>query len=77
MTLAKALRLKPGDMITFGDHKFTARCTQYWQGKVIHVTPNGGIKVKVIDARTWDGPKDYAAEHGDEVRWVPYMHVVC
>jgi hypothetical protein len=33
MTKEKALRLKPGARITFGNHKFTARCTQWWQGQ--------------------------------------------
>jgi hypothetical protein len=76
MTLAKALRLKPGKQITFGDHKRTALCSQWWHGTVIHVTPNGGIKVKVTDAKPWYGPKEYAELYGNEIRWVPYTHVM-
>lgn len=76
MTKAKALRLKPGQQITFGDHKYTAHCSTFWQGEVLHVTPAGGIKVKVTDAKPWDGPQEYARRYGNPIRWVPYTHVV-
>jgi hypothetical protein len=51
MKKAEALCLKPGQVITFGDHAYTARCTRVWQGEVLHVTPRGGIKVKVTDEK--------------------------
>jgi hypothetical protein len=76
MTRADALRLTPGQVICFGDHQYTAQCTQFWQGEVIHVTANGGIKVKVTDAKPWYGPETYARLYGNAVRWVPYHHVV-
>jgi hypothetical protein len=76
MKKANALRLKPGQVITFGDHTYTARCTRVWQGEVLHVTPRGGIKVKVTDEKPWYGPTEYARRHGgNEVRWVLYCHV--
>jgi hypothetical protein len=68
MTRAKALRLKPGAVITFGDHKYTAQCSRWWEGEVLHVTPNGGIKVRLIDAKPWYGPKEYARRYGNEIR---------
>jgi hypothetical protein len=52
MKKAKALQLNPGQIITFGDHPYTAHCTRVWQGEVLHVTPRGGIKVKVSPTRS-------------------------
>jgi hypothetical protein len=63
-------------MITFGNHKLTARCTQWRQGLVLQVTPLGSIKVKVTDAKPWIGPDRYACQYGNEIRWVPYTHVL-
>jgi hypothetical protein len=77
MKKAEALRLKPGQVITFGDHTYTARCTRVWQGEVLHVTPRGGIKVKVTDETPWYGPAEYARRYGgNEVRWVGYHHII-
>jgi hypothetical protein len=77
MKKAKALRLKPGQVITFGDHKYTARCTRVWQGEVLQVTPNGGIRVKVTDEKPCFGPAEYARRYGDdETCWVPYHHII-
>lgn len=76
MKKAKALKLNPGQIITFGDHPYTAHCTRVWQGEVLHVTDRGGIKVKVTDEKPWLGSVEYARRYGDnEVRWVPYHHV--
>jgi len=47
-------------------------CAQVWKGEVIFVTDNGGIKVRVIDARPWFGAEQYKRRFGNEVRWVPY-----
>jgi hypothetical protein len=48
-----------------------------WQGEVLHVTPRGGIKVKVTDEKPWYGPAEYARRYGgNEVRWVPYHHII-
>ena len=33
MKKAKALQLNPGQIITFGDHPYTAHCTRVWQGE--------------------------------------------
>jgi hypothetical protein len=63
MTKARALRLRPGEQITFGNHKMTARCTQFYQGEVLHVTPNGGIKVRLT-------------RYGNETRWIPYTFAI-
>ena len=44
--------------------------------RVLHVTPRGGIKVKVTDEKPWLGSAEYARRYGDnEVRWVPYHHI--
>jgi hypothetical protein len=77
MKKAKVLRLKPGQVITFGDHTYTACCTRVWQGEVLHVTPRGGIRVKVTDEKPWYGPAEYARRYGgNETRWVPYHHII-
>jgi hypothetical protein len=75
MTKAKALRLRPGEVITFGDHQYTRNCTRWCQGEVIHVTKNGGILVKIIDEKPWFGPREYRRRFGDVETWVPYHHV--
>jgi hypothetical protein len=74
--LSEALRLKPGQEICFGDNKYTARCTRVWEGEVLYVTPSGGIKVRVTDMKPWYGPAEYARRFGNEVRWVPYHHII-
>jgi hypothetical protein len=48
-----------------------------WEGEVLHVTPGGGIKVKVTDEQPWYGPAEYARRYGgNETRWVPYHHII-
>lgn len=57
-----ALRLEPGEKIRFGDSMWSEQCDRngsWREGVVVHVTPNGGIKV-----RTSGGEQ-----------WVPYHHV--
>ena len=76
-----ALRLKPGDSIVFGDHRLSAKWFQTWLGEVLHVTPQGKIKVRVEEGPKtvggwydWSGPGT-GADAG-KVRWVPYHHAV-
>lgn len=76
MNKRDALRLKPGDEISFCDHHHTAQASQWWTGEVLHVTSKGGIKVRVTEGRAdgWRGPGT-GPDVGTE-RWVPYHHVV-
>jgi hypothetical protein len=77
MEKAKARRLKPGYEILFGDHQYTAQCTYFAKGEVLHVTQNGGVKVRVIDEKPWYGSEGYARRYGcNVVRWVPYHHII-
>ena len=66
MKLADARRLAKGDMIRFGEAKFTRDCVNVQDGEVVAVTDRGGIKVVPF---TDDGERLPA-------RWVPYHHVV-
>lgn len=62
MNKRDALRLKPGDRIGFGHSMWAAdidRAGSYEVATVVHVTPRGGIKVRL----------------GGRERWVPYHHV--
>jgi hypothetical protein len=76
MRKTKALRLRPGHIICFGNHERTERCTKVWEGEVLSVSLDGTIKVKVTDARPWIGPTAYAQQYGNMVRLVPYRHVL-
>ena len=63
MNKRDALRLEPGDWIAFGHSMWSAEVDRngLWRrGRVIHVTPQGGIKVMTEDGR---------------LQWVPYHHV--
>jgi hypothetical protein len=71
-----ALRLKPGAIVVFGDHQDTVRCTQVWKGKVLQVALDGAVKVRVIDGKPWVGESRYLKEWGNNIRWVPYRHIV-
>jgi hypothetical protein len=71
MRLAEARRLKPGTKLIFADCKFTGRAVNRWKGKVIFVTPKGGIRVQVLDEAPWYGDANYCSYE----RWVPYHHV--
>jgi hypothetical protein len=59
MTKQKALRLRTGQRITFGDSMWTRDVHHWRSGTVIRVTPRGGI---LIDT-------------GSGEEWVPYHHV--
>lgn len=60
MDKSSALKLKPGERIVFGNSMWPSKVRTWQSGSVMHVTPNGGIRVKV--------------DHGPLV-WVPYHHV--
>jgi len=61
MRKTDALKLKPGQMIRFGDSMWSRNCDHNWQeGVVLWVTKNGGIRV-----RTKIG-----------LKWVSYSHVL-
>ena len=51
MRLSKAARLKPGNVIMFGDHVNTVSCSQWWRGVVLQVAPTGTITVRVIEVK--------------------------
>jgi hypothetical protein len=76
MRQASALRLKPGAIIVFGDHQYTAACTQAWKGEVLQVAPDGAVQVRVIDSKPWIGERRYLKERGNDIRWVPHYHIV-
>jgi hypothetical protein len=63
MNKRDALRLQPGQTICYGNSMWTAECTLRRKAEVIHVTPNGGIKVRDLN------PNDTPT---DRVHWVPY-----
>lgn len=59
MNLRDALKLKPGDEIMFGDSMWSAKvdAAGTWRhGHVVHVTPRGGVHVRV----------------GEHLEWIPY-----
>jgi hypothetical protein len=69
MRLSKATRLKPGNVIIFGDHVNTVSCSQWWRGIVLQVTPNGTITVRVIESKLDRHPSK-------EVRQIPHTYVL-
>jgi hypothetical protein len=70
MDKREALKLQPGDVIMFDDGPRDA--LGWSKGEVLHVTPNGGIKVSLIGRR---GNCDDNKPIGG-VEWVPYHHVL-
>jgi hypothetical protein len=69
MNKPEALRLKPGAHILYGEHRRIVDCVRgsgFHVGRVIHVTPNGGIKVEMLHP---NGITSYGRE-----AWVPYHH---
>ena len=65
MQLAKALKLKEGEHIAYGDHVQGQHCSFSREGKVLHVTPNGGIKVRrVVEGKVTS-----------TIDWVCYAHI--
>lgn len=76
MNKRDALRLKPGDIILYGDSMWSRLVDQHsdWQrGEVIHVTPRGGIKVVHLGPASADPAKKKKRQHVHV--WVPYHHV--
>lgn len=76
MNKRDALRLKKGDRIAWGNSARSAVVDQYgrWRyGDVLHVTPNGGIKVQPIG--TIEGDHLHPWKHPGKPEWVPYHHV--
>lgn len=77
MNKRDALRLKPGDNILFSDVP-TRRmndATNWFFGEVLHITPKGGVRVRITESRDgcWNGPGTGAS--AGKVRWIPYHHV--
>ena len=64
-----ALKLNPGDRITYGPSMWTANFSdrEVRDGEVVRVTSKGGIKVQVLTDR---------GEPSGDVQWVPYHHVI-
>jgi hypothetical protein len=77
MEKREALRLRPGDLIHYGNCR--RMCDHRWQrrGTVEKVTPGGGILVEIVprdaDDRPWWVRSCNDWDRGEE--WVPYDHV--
>jgi hypothetical protein len=77
MDLRSALRLRPGDLVRYGD----TRCMQHHRrrgsGRVLRVSEDGGVLVEVIgpgdDARPWWARAWNDWDRAEE--WVGYHHV--
>jgi hypothetical protein len=71
MNKRDALRLKPGDIIMFGNSMWSEKVYSgagpRW-GQVLQVTPKGGIRVELL--------KDYSNAPTGVLLWVPYHHVI-
>lgn len=79
MDKRSVLRLKSGDTILFGDAKRFEDITLWQTGEVLHVTPQGGVRVRVIEGKLVGGNADWCGPGtgpgaGTE-KWVPYHHV--
>ena len=59
-------KLEVGDTITYGDSAWVRKCSFIKEGRILHVTVRGGIKVRVLDEGR---PTDTTA-------WVCYAHVI-
>ena len=70
MRLSKAARLKPGNVIMFGDHVNTVSCSQWWRGVVLQVAPTGTITARVIKSKLNRHPS------GTEVRQIPHTYIL-
>lgn len=55
-------KLEVGDIIYFGNHMMTSKCTKTWHGKILHVTVRGGIKVRVTEGTSL-GKEGYIPYH--------------
>ena len=67
MNKRDALRLVHGQTIVFGGSGRTALIGAWRKGVVEHVTPRGGIRVRLVGYRRPEG--------GPAFEWVPYHHV--
>jgi hypothetical protein len=72
MTKRDALKLRHGDVICYGDNPLTAKHNTFRWGRVLHVTPKGGIRVACYGAGD-DAPPSMERSIGFD--WVPYHHV--
>ena len=71
MNKRDALRLRPGSCILYGNHMRSFDCIRgsgFHHGRVLHVTPAGGIKIEMLHP---NGVTSYGT-----TAWVPYHHVV-
>lgn len=66
MKWADIRNLNPGDIIVYGDHRNRHQCSYIREGKVLHVTIKGGIRVAIFS----DG------QPTGEKQWVCYAHVI-
>lgn len=70
-----ALRLKPGDVVGYANHMVTEKATAWGEGRVLHVTPKGGIRVEPLSSKNFT--HDWRTERGVAApRWVPYHHII-
>lgn len=59
-------KLEVGDVIVYGDHQQTRKCSYTREGVIQHVTVKGGIKVNVV----------HEGRETSTTQWVPYHHVI-
>ena len=60
MNKRDALRLQPGQFVSWGDSMWTEKMKRQHEGVVMQVTPGGGVRVRV---------------EGGASQWVPYHHI--
>lgn len=70
MNLKSALRLKPGSIILVGSRNDAVRI-----GRVLHVTPRGGIRIEVGCYARWKETPPGTVRYAGET-WVPYSQVI-
>ena len=80
MNKRDALKLRPGDLILFGNDRLTLNCTEWGEGEVIHVTDKGGILVRIVEGCKrsgggWDWSGPWTGPDVGKERWVRYDHV--
>jgi hypothetical protein len=74
MRKADALRLRPGDKVLWGHSsrvEDVVRAGSAAHGRVVRVTPRGGVQVQEVDRKEWHGPQT-----DGPVYWVPYHHII-
>jgi hypothetical protein len=79
MRKAEALRLKPGQRVFCTNATKFQHATQYWVGEVVHVTPKGGVLMKVIEGKIPGGSMDWCGPgtgpDAGKQKWFQYNHV--